>query len=308
MRILNGLDDMKIGPRAAVAAIGNFDGVHRGHRKVLAAALDWAAELGGPAAVITFRNHPREVLDPSAPPPVLLQTLDDRLDAIAHAGIQTCLLLAFDTALARTTAREFMERVVQAGLGARGLVMVERARFGRGGEGTAEVVRALGPAIGMDVRVVAAMEEGGATLSSTAIRTALAAGDVARAALYLGRPFRLPGTVVAGEGRGRSIGFATANQRPAPHVIVPARGVYATRAETGGDREFPSVTNIGVRPTFGADSGLQIETHLIGVDIDLAGKTLKVDFIRRLRDERKFGSVDELKAQIARDIAAATRQ
>jgi riboflavin kinase / FMN adenylyltransferase len=304
MRVFNSLSETQnLGPGAA-AAVGNFDGVHRGHQRVLAEAVEWAKKRGGRAAAITFRNHPREVLDPSAPPPVFIQTLDDRLDAIARTGVDACLALTFDAGLMGTAAQAFLEQIVRGRLGATALVMGARATFGRGGEGTAETAPAIGARAGVDVRIVPPLVEGGEAISSTAIRAALAAGDAARAALFLGRPFRLSGTVTGGAGRGRWIGFPTANIHPPARILCPARGVYATRAETGG-RKYPAVTNIGVRPTFEAADTLHIETHLMDIEMDLAGKPIAIEFIARLRAEKKFASVEELKAQIGLDVKAA---
>jgi riboflavin kinase/FMN adenylyltransferase len=280
-----------------------FDGVHLGHRAILGAAVAHARATGSPALVCTFEPHPLEVLQPDrAPQPIT--TLEERLDLIAACGVDGAVVLDFTPALAAMEPEAFVKDVLVDRLAARQVVVGFNHRFGRGARGDADLLRELGRGLGFGVDVIEPLAVDGAPVSSTAIRAALGRGDLDAAARMLGRPYTLPGTVVSGAGRGRTLGFPTANVAPDRPVLV-APGVYACTAEVGGAKQR-AVVNIGVRPTFGEDT-LAIEAHLLDFSGDLYGQTFRLTFVARVREERKFPSVDALRAQIAADVETARR-
>ncbi|MBD0330688.1 MAG: riboflavin biosynthesis protein RibF [Thermoleophilia bacterium] len=282
MRVADSPAGLGSGRRAV--AIGTFDGVHLGHRRVLAEA----SASGLPTAVVTFDPHPRAVV--SGEPVVLLTTLARRLELLAELGADEALVLRFDGALAGLAPEAFAERVL-LGLGAEVVVAGEAFRFGRGRAGDLALLGRLG----FEVRPVAQL----AGVSSSAIRAHVLAGEVERAAALLGRPFELEGTVVPGHARGRALGFPTANVALAPGLAVPARGIYAGAA--AGHR---AAVSVGVNPHFGGRE-LRVEAFLLDFDGDLYGRRLLVELWRRLRGERAFADEAELRAQIARDVRAA---
>ena len=289
---------------AYCATIGFFDGVHRGHQAVLARLRQMAAESGLKAMAVTFDRHPRQVVDPSYVPP-LITPLDEKLRLLRAEGMDRVEVIGFDRHMADMSARDFMQRVLRDRLGVSRLLIGYDNRFGHNrAEGFDDYVR-YGRQKGIDVVQNTPTDIGGRRVSSSMIRRLLASGDVAGAEACLGRPFDIGGTVSHGYEEGRKMGFPTANIQPdSPEQIVPATGVYATRLSVEGGPWLKSMTNIGTNPTFGRTQ-TTIETHVIDFDGDLYGRRVRLEFRRRLRDERKFASADELRRQLEADRLAA---
>lgn len=285
----------------AVVALGTFDGVHRGHRAILATAVDRARALGVPAVACTFDPHPLEVLQPGRAP-VPITTLDERLALIAGTGIDGTLVVEFTPEIARIEPEAFVSDVVAGRLRAREVVVGFNHSFGRGARGNADLLRKLGERLEFATHVVQPFTVAGVAVSSTAIRAALAAGDVERAATFLGRSYTVTGEVVRGAGRGRQLGFPTANVRPDRPALVRS-GVYVGRIDLDG-AEHPAVVNVGVRPTFG-ETALAVEAYVLDLSADLYGRRVRMTFLHRLRDEAKFPSVEALRRQIEVDVAQA---
>ena len=287
-------------PAGSAVAIGNFDGVHLGHREVLARLGAHAARLGAPSVVYTFDPAPTAVVAPSRHQPRIL-TLPDRIRYLGAAGVDVVVVEPFTRAYAGHPARWFAEEVLGRRLGARVVVVGYDFRFGMDRRGDAQFLRATVPA--MEVDEVGAVALGGEAASSSRIRKLVAAGDVVGAATLLGRPHRLRGTVVEGDQRGRTIGFPTANLDNEVELL-PGDGVYAVLASVDGGPPAPGVMNIGMRPTF-AGAVRRIEVHLLDGAGDLYGHELAVDLVARLRGEVRFDGVEALVDQIRRDITAA---
>ena len=301
MRIVRGLESFRPDSRPSAVALGVFDGVHLAHRAILGTAVARARAGGFAALACTFDRHPAEILQPDrAPAPIT--TLDERLGLIAETGVSATVVLAFTRELASVEPEAFVKDMLVSRLRAREIVVGFNHRFGRGARGDARLLTDLAEQLGFQAHVVPPLEVDGVPVSSTEIRAMLQRGDVVRAARFLGRPYAIAGTVTAGAGRGRSLGFPTANIAADRGLLVPL-GVYLGRVGAEG-RPWPAVVNIGVRPTFG-ETTVAIEAHLLNFSGDLYGRPVRLEFLDRLRDEMRFGSVDELKAQIARDIAAA---
>ena len=284
-----------------VVTIGMFDGVHRGHQHLIQRLKEVAAHVGCASAVITFTNHPRSVMRPDTRVP-LLSTPEDRLRLLSEQGVDLVVPLSFTLEFSYLRAREFVDVLIRS-LNMRGLVVGPDFAIGYQREGTANVLTALGEELGFTVEVVQPVTFDGLVVSSTEVRKCVEAGDMRHAAAMLGRPFVISGFVGEGDRRGRTIGFPTANIAVEPGCIVPGHGVYATWTQADGGTHL-SVTNIGVRPTFGGGRR-QIETHLLDYEGDLYNAKLWVAFARKLRDEQPFGSVDALVEQLHRDVAAA---
>ncbi len=301
MRIVRGLESYPPDAGASAVALGVFDGIHLGHRAILATAVGEARRHGLVALACTFEPHPLEVLQP-ARAPLPLTTLEERLALIAEAGIDATVIVAFTPAVAALEPETFVRDVLVGALKARDVVVGFNHRFGRGARGDAALLEALGPRLGFRAHVVAPLLVDGIPVSSSEVRQALQAGDLERAARLLGRPYSVEGEVVRGAGRGRTLGFPTANVKTRRPLPLPA-GVYACRAFLGADR-YPAVINVGVRPTFG-ETELLVEAHLLDFSGDLYGRRLSLAFLRRLREERKFPDVEALRRQIALDVAAA---
>ena len=289
--------------RRTTVTVGNFDGLHLGHQKILHSVRERARAAGMRAAVITFDPHPMRVLRPDRAPQ-MIQTLSQRLAGFEHMGLEAALVLRFDRALSLVSAEEFIERILVAGLRAGAILVGANFRFGHRGAGDVRLLGEFGKRDGFDVEIVPPVEVGGQIVSSTAIRGAVASGDVAGAIPLLGRAFSLTGEIRAGAGRGRTILFPTLNMAP-EQELLPKLGVYATESAVGG-KLYLSVTNVGTRPTFNG-AGVTAESHLFGFGESVAGGTLEVRFHTRLRDEQKFSGPEALRAQIARDIEAARK-
>lgn len=289
--------------RAVVVALGNFDGVHLGHQAVLARAVEEARRRDGLVVAATFWPHPRSVLG-RGEPPVLLTTLDVRREELLRSGADEVRVVPFDAALSKKSPREFVEDVLLGQLGAAAVVVGENFRFGYKASGDVEDLTRIMREHGGDAHAVE-VRGGEAGISSTRIRSLLLRGEAAEAGELLGRPYAVRGEVVVGDRRGRTIGFPTANVSPDPAVVVPARGVYACVVRVGGEAHA-ACTNVGVAPTFERWES-RIEAHLLDFEADLYGQVVDVLFLQKIRGERRFSGVEELKEQIGRDVEEARR-
>jgi riboflavin kinase/FMN adenylyltransferase len=293
-------------PRGAVVSVGMFDGVHLGHQAILAANVTRARTLGAAPTVVTFRRHPKRLLLGRAPK--TLTTLEHRLELFDRAGIEHAAVLSFDAALRALTAAEFAREIGVRGLGVRSFVLGFDSKFGRDRGGTPETLRALG----FEVEVTPQVSIRGRPVSSTVIREAVELGDLTTAAAMLGRPVSVFGRVVRGSSLGHRIGFPTANL-DLHQELHPPPGVYACWVHhllgKGARRTHRGVTNIGFRPTVAPEPSRhpQVEVHLLDFEGDLYGERIELEFVRLLRGERRFAGVDELAAQIARDVLEARK-
>lgn len=291
--------------RGSVLAIGNFDGIHLGHQAILKQAVERAAKIGAVATALTFEPAPLRVLRPHLAPK-RISTNDQRLEWFRAVDVESAVVLPFTVELSRLAPSEFVEAILLRELRVRAVLVGENFRFGHKQSGDVATLRELGRRHGFDVIAIAPVVAHGEVVSSTVIRREVSAGNVTQAGRLLGRPFVLTGKVVSGTGAGRKFTFPTLNVRP-EQELLPAPGVYITRTLLQGeDKSRRSVTNVGVRPTFGG-TALTVETHLLGFSGEVAPKRLELRFWKRLRAERKFSSPEELRAQIARDIRAANR-
>lgn len=284
----------------SVVAVGVFDGVHLGHLRLLHQLLEMASAIGGMPTVVTFANHPDQILHGKAPP--LICSVQHRLRLLRRSGVLRLVLLEFEPRLQNLTAREFAKELLVEKLRTRGLLLGYDSALGKDRQGTPQHFRDLGSEFGFQVATGAPFEIDGEPVSSTKIRQAIADGDLARARQYLGRFPGALGKVEHGSARGRTLGFPTANVALTSGALPPS-GVYAVEAVLDGTT-YAAVANLGTRPTF--DNGKSsLEVHLLDFDEDLYGRELEVTFRQLLREERKFDGPDELKAQIAKDIQAA---
>ena len=309
MQILRSLDELANSTKPSVVSVGNFDGVHLGHQVVLKSMVDRARESGAQSAVVTFDPHPSHVLHSSRRTP-LITPLPQKLDLLAATGIDLALVLEFNEELRRWSAREFAERVLRDALKTVEVHEGETFRFGYGAAADVASLSDLGREFGFTVHAYEPRIIEGAPISSSRIRSLIAAGDIADANALLGRNFSIRSTPAHGRGYGTRYTVPTINLAPYPELL-PAIGVYVAKLAVGepsNARVFQGVTNVGNRPTFGADS-FAVETHLLDFEpIELNESTpLELSFLHRLRDERRFASPDELRAQIQRDIAEAKR-
>jgi riboflavin kinase/FMN adenylyltransferase len=289
--------------RRTAVSVGTFDGLHVGHQKILQSVRKRAVANGHRAAVITFDPHPMRVLHPDRAP-LMIQTISQRLAGFEQIGLDAALVLRFDHALSLVSPEEFIERILVGGMGASAILVGANFRFGHRGAGDVRLLGEFGKRDGFDVEIVPPVEVGGQIVSSTAIRGAIANGNVAAAIPLLGRAFSLTGEIRAGAGRGRTILFPTLNLAP-EQELLPKLGVYATESAVGG-KLYSSVTNVGTRPTFNGE-GVTVESHLFGFGGNVAVGPMEVRFHSRIRDEQKFSGADELRAQITRDIEAARK-
>ena len=302
MRLIRGLHNLRPGDRGCVATIGNFDGVHLGHRAVFQRLIERGNAVGLPATVITFEPQPMEFFTPDAAP-ARLTRLREKVAAIAEDGIHRIMLLEFGPRLARMDALTFIHRLLVDGLGARFLLVGDDFRFGHNRAGDYALLQAAGREHGFEVEDLHTIKHGDERISSTRIRDALARGDFEQARHLLGRPYRICGRVAHGDKRGRSIGFPTANIN-LHRRNSPLRGVFAVMVYGLDPAPLPAVANIGRRPTVDGTEE-RLEVHLFDFDGDLYGAHLSVEFRLRLRDEQRFESFEALKTQIGRDAAAA---
>ena len=291
--------------RGSVIAIGNFDGIHLGHQRVLEYALDRAKESGAVATALTFEPPPLKILRPETAP-LRISTNQQRMEWFGAVGMEAAVVLPFTVELSQLTPEEFVREILVEQLQVRAIVVGDNFRFGHKQSGDVKFLRDLGMRCGFDVVVHEPVAHEGEIVSSTLIRKQIAEGDVTHAGRLLGRPFVLTGEVVKGTGTGRKFLFPTLNLKPEQEVL-PGRGVYITRTVLEGEpSSHRSVTNVGMRPTVNG-SGLTVETHLLDYSGNFTPKRIEIRFWKRLRDEKKFGGVKELKEQIGKDIAKANR-
>jgi riboflavin kinase/FMN adenylyltransferase len=289
--------------RGSVIAIGNFDGIHLGHQRVLEFCIGLAKESGAVATALTFEPPPLKVLRPEVAPP-RISTNQQRLEWFEALGMEAAVVLPFTMELAKLAPEDFVDQILVGQLRVRAVVVGDNFRFGHKQAGNVKFLRELGMRDGFDVIVHEPVVVDGEIVSSTVVRKLIAEGEVTRAARMLGRAFALTGEVVAGTGTGRKFTFPTLNLRP-EQELLPARGVYITRTVLEGEpSSHRSVTNVGMRPTFNG-TGLTVETHLLDYSGSFSPKRIEVRFWKKLREERKFGGPEELKAQIAKDIRKA---
>lgn len=301
MKLIRDLARLPAELRSGAVAIGNFDGVHRGHQRIVERLIDRARQAGGPAVVFTFDPHPVRLLRPDKAPPPLTWT-DRKVQLLVELGVDSIIAYRTDEALLKLTAREFFDDILRDKLDARALVEGPNFYFGRDRTGTIDVLREYCAAAGMVLEVVDPVVIDGVCVSSSRVRELIARGDIAAACALLTQPYRIRGMVAHGAGRGAKIGFPTANLG-AVDTLLPAPGVYACVAHVAG-QAYGAATNIGPNPTFGEDA-LKVEVHLIDAELDLYGQPLEVDFLARLRDIQRFAGLDELRRQLNQDVAAA---
>ncbi|MEM1270080.1 MAG: bifunctional riboflavin kinase/FAD synthetase [Bacteroidota bacterium] len=303
MILERGLDQVRRhGP--AMVTTGTFDGVHRGHQHVIRYLIERARQAEMQSTVVTFEPHPRAVLTGERIP--LLTTLDERAESLEALGLGRLVVIEFTKAFSRLTGEAYARDVLFERVGAREIVVGYDHEYGRDRSGNKALLHALGDELGFGVHVIPPQAVGEVVVSSTKIRRALETGDVGTAAEYLGRRYGLTGRVVPGDGRGRGIGFPTANLDPVePAKIIPGNGVYAIRVriDEPGEPWRGGMMNVGVRPTFDGSTDRRLEAHVFDFDGDLYGRLLRIQFVRRIRDEQRFNGVDELVVQLERDRA-----
>jgi riboflavin kinase/FMN adenylyltransferase len=301
MKIFHGTGNAKIS-RPTVLTLGVFDGLHLGHQRIMQTVVNRAKLVNAVPTAITFDPHPRSVLYPENTPP-LLQTLDQRLAAFEFLGIEQAIVIRFNKDFAAQDADTFLREIVHDRLQAKEVYLGKGFAFGKNRGGNIELLRKLSAELGFAADEVAEVCLRGRRISSSRIRELLSDGRVNLARRYLGRPYGVEGVIVRGDRRGHTIGFPTANLKP-KNRVVPRYGVYATATLIDGDWRR-SITNIGVRPTFKAEADPSIETYIFDFDGDLYGDVLRVRFLHRIRDERKFNGIEELKNQVAKDSQIA---
>lgn len=318
MKTYYGIDSLEAPPDGSVVTIGTFDGVHLGHRALIARAINEAADRGAASAVLSWDRHPAATLRPDKMPPLLCSP-ERKVELLSERGQDVLAVLPFDQELSQWSAERFVEDVLVRGLGARAVVVGENWRFGKGAAGNVELLKQMGAHLGFDVVGMKLEESEGEPVSSSRIRALIGAGDLDGAAALLGRRFDLDGVVVHGDDRGKSLGFPTANVELPPGLAHPPRGVYAGRARVGGDATmlppeegvpgprgwYRAAINIGVNPTFGGDPAVhpaRVEAYLLELDADIYGAELRVELWSRLRDEEKFEDVAALVDQMHEDV------
>ncbi|HEY8856839.1 MAG TPA: bifunctional riboflavin kinase/FAD synthetase [Rugosibacter sp.] len=288
---------------STVLTIGNFDGVHRGHRALLSRLIAKARECALPATVLTFDPHPREFLNPEQAP-ARLSNFREKMTLLAECGIDRVHVCHFNAALAEITAEEFIETILVKGLAVRHLIIGDDFCFGKGRKGNFAMFQQAGVAHRFGIEAMHTVTQDHLRISSSAVRDALAAGNIEQARALLGRSYVMTGRVMHGEKIGRTLGFPTLNLH-IKHTRLPLTGVFAVTVSGIDTRPLPGVANIGVRPTLGEGLKPVLEVHLLNFDNDVYGKHVSVDFLHKIRDEQRFASLDALKAQITRDTVAA---
>jgi riboflavin kinase/FMN adenylyltransferase len=305
MRVYSSLEEVRKAPaRGRAVAIGVFDGVHRGHQRILSRAVDEAASTGALSTAVTFYPHPEAVLRPRSAPRMLTST-EQKARLMGSLGLDELMVVGFDRDFARLSPDAFCGAVLSTRLGARTVFVGENFRFGQGGAGTAADLVEYGGTHGFEVCPVALVEADGETISSTRIRELLSNGRVDEAAILLGRPHRIEGAVSSGAGRGRDLEAPTANLLVERELALPRLGVYVTRSTIDGGEVYPSVTSVGTNPTFESDRKVRIETLLFDFSGDLYGRHLAVDFLARIRGQKTYESAASLAEQIKLDVQMA---
>ncbi|HUF04620.1 MAG TPA: bifunctional riboflavin kinase/FAD synthetase [Aridibacter sp.] len=303
MQIFHGTENASIA-RPTVLTLGVFDGLHLGHQAIMKNVVERASASEAVPTVITFDPHPRAVLHPESAPP-MLQTFDQRLANFNVLGIEQAIVIRFTKEFADCKAEEFLREIVHERLQAREIYLGHGFAFGKGRRGDIGLLRKMSGEFGFTADEVPEVRLRGIRISSSRIRELLKDGKVNLARRMLGRPYGIEGVIIRGDRRGHTIGFPTANLKP-ENRVVPKFGVYATATLIEGVW-MKGVTNVGVRPTFESDSEPSIETHVFDFEDDLYGSVLRVRFLHRIRSEKKFSGIDELKVQIARDVETAKR-
>ncbi len=297
--------------REPVLTIGNFDGLHTGHRAIMERVVERATQRGGEAVVYTFDPHPRVILQPAQAPPMLM-SLDQKLESLEEMGVDVAIVEPFDREFASVSPKAFVEEFVHGRIRPREVYVGYDFHFGRDREGSMRLLTDTGPRLGFSVTIIPEITVGGRDVNSTRIRELVSTGKVEEAENLLGHPFAVRGEVVHGDHRGRELGFPTANI-DSPNEVLPSPGVYTGRVRfLDGEEEsgstHPAVTNVGVRPTFDRGQAVVIEAHLLDFEGDLYGRRLEFCFGERLRSEQRFDGVDELRAQIGRDLEEGRRR
>lgn len=288
-----------------VVTVGTFDGVHEGHRALIETVINRAKENNGKSVVITFDPHPREIINPGDAGIKLLTTLSERRDILSQIGIDKMIVIPFDRDFSLLSSEDFIKDIIYKKIGLQEFVIGYDHHFGKDRTGTIDTVKTLGASLGFGVELVTRKEKEDVTVSSTVIREILQKeGDVEKANKLLGRPYLLNGLVIHGEGRGKEIGFRTANIKTEhKNKVVPSHGVYAVNAKVLG-KWRKGMMNIGVRPTFNGDN-VAIEVHIFDFQEEVYGKNIQVQFIKRLRNEMKFSGISELRTQLEKDKISA---
>jgi riboflavin kinase/FMN adenylyltransferase len=305
VRTVVGLDALTPSTQGSAVTIGTFDGVHLGHRALIARTIAEAQARDIAAVAVTWDRHPNVTLRPDRVPP-LLTTPERKVELLAETGLDLLVIVPFNKELSQWPPERFVVDVLAAGLAATAVLVGEGWRFGHKAVGDVALLAQLGEGLGMEAYGVELAELAGEPVSSSRVRAVIETGDMEMASTLLGRPFDLDGTVVHGDDRGASLGWPTANFELDPAMVRPPRGVYGGRARVG-DTWYGAATNLGVNPTFGGDPGSvapRVEAYLLDFEGDLYGEVLRVEFLTRLRDELKFDTQQELIEQIAKDVAA----
>jgi riboflavin kinase/FMN adenylyltransferase len=302
MQVIKGTESVPSACKGAFITIGNFDGVHLGHRHIFQKLVHEAHEAKRKALLVTFVPHPKMVMHPERRPFYLLTTLEEKIKLLETLSLDAVILIPFTLQYAATTATEFIMDFLWKNLQARKIFIGNDYRFGKGKIGNKDLLAAYGKKLGFDVTVINAYSIGNIVISSTRIRETILEGDVKQAALLLGRPYNVSGVVIEGKRRGVAMGFPTANIKPNKELL-PKRGVYAAAVNLEGNR-LQAVLNIGLNPTFG-DVDLSLEVHLMDFSSDIYGKQMEVQFIDRIREEQTFPGPEELALQIKKDTDTA---
>ena len=303
MQVLRGIPAHSCGPVALT--IGNFDGVHLGHQAMLARLVEAAQRRRLPAAVMTFEPHPREFFAPESAP-ARLTSLREKLELLSNQGVERVYICRFNHAFARTSAEDFVTRLLHERLQTRWLLVGDDFRFGAKRAGNYELLFRQAPQLGFELVDMPSVEAGGQRVSSTLVREALAAGDMARAQTYLGRHYSISGRVMHGDKIGSSIGFPTANVQMR-HNRPPVAGIFAVNLHGAAEQALAGVASLGTRHTVMQDGGLRLEVHLFDFSGDLYGRHVRVEFLHKLRDEAQYPDLESLTAQIERDAQDARR-
>ena len=301
MILVTDLSKIKKSFTSSIITLGNFDGLHLGHQELIRKIIQRAEETASLSMVVTFRPHPLKILAPEKCPP-LISIYEEKIRLLEQLGIDVLVKIPFSLDFAAMEPRDFVKDILCGLLGAKEIFVGYNYRFGKGRKGDIRLLRELGEEFGFVVREIEQVSLNGEVISSTRIRQLLKNGDVGDAAKFLGRPYALCGIVVKGDGRGRGLGFPTANIA-SRHAIIPSNGVYAVKLFVR-DKYYNGVVNIGMRPTFDASS-LAIEVHIFDFDEDIYGEEITVSFMRKIREEKKFGSAEALINQISADIEIA---